>query len=261
MKKIAFLFLALFACLLCWPSGGQLPAKLGGAAPGASPPAERLPPAAVLPHDLTREPVKTGDQAPEPISLTPGRAWDVAELESMGVQERCEAILLDKRSRSLHRSQKMHSLDRLETIVSDRSLNVDGKALTEEQSRQLGELVDSLNEQKVSAAAVFRELHSSASLVALRSGQYEALHCSGSSSESQQLMVGEAMRRLGDRLGVELRDWRCENVFWSSSNGTSQRVLIWYTAAQNADCFQAADALRALSKERSDRYRRFFAGV
>lgn len=261
MKKIAFLFLALFACLLCWPSGGQLPVRLGGSASGLSLPAERYPRATALPHDVTREPVQTVDQAPEPNSLTSGRAWDVAELESMGVQERCEAILLDKLSRNLHISQKMHSLDRVEAIVSDRSLNVDGKALTEEQSRQLGELVNSLNEQKVIAAAVFRELHTSASLVALRSGQYEAVHSSRSSSESQQSMVDQAMRRLGDRLGVEFRDWRCENVFWSSSNGTSQRVLIWYTAAQNADCFQAADALRVLSKERSDRYRRFFAGI
>lgn len=132
--------------------------------------------------------------------------------------------------------------------------------MTFAQRESLAELVNQQNDQFQNAGDVQRETHIDASLNALKSNQYVYIEMGTTAAENQK-RVSKAKDSLALRFGKDLKDWRCNQSFRSSSEGDSWIVLVWYAAFQNPEPFDAADGLVKTLLNTDKSYREFFASM
>lgn len=152
------------------------------------------------------------------------------------------------------------SEDRPSTILSDPRINPEHKELTSAQMARLGQLIAERKAMKKAAAEVDMELHDEATLAALHRGQYEVLEVAQSDDVNRRLVTG-IKQRLNERFGRETVDWRCAQVFWTSSGGESRMVVVWYTKEQEPDPFVTSAEVGKFTREDPEVYRRFLADL
>ena len=176
------------------------------------------------------------------------------------LQRQVEEIILQMRNPLVPEESVYRTLDRVDDVSKNPAFNPDGKTLTIEQRVHLAKLVDEQNNQFQNAGDVQREAHVDASLSALRSNQFVYIEMGANVAENRE-KVSKAKESLSLRFGKELRDWRCNESFRSSTDGESWIVLVWYAAFQHPGPFGTADALVETLLEKDENYRRFFANL
>jgi len=169
-------------------------------------------------------------------------------------------IILQMRNPGVPEANVYRTLDKVDDISKDPSFNPQGKTLTFAQRENLAELVRQQNDAFQNAGDVQRETHIDASLNALQSTQYVYIEMATTAAENQE-RVSKAKESLALRFGKERKDWRCNQSFRSSSEGDSWIVLVWYTAFQHPEPFEAADGLVKTLLSKDQRYREFFANM
>ncbi|MDA7494461.1 hypothetical protein N8467_00175 [bacterium] len=247
---------ALIVCVSLWfPPGSPEAPVVGSTESSQAPGREVTKTTALKPQRVPAgpEPIDLGAKQEDPSSAGSSPL-------PLTVQQQVEEIILQMRNPGVPEKDVYRTLDQVDEVSKNPSFNPQGKTLTFAQRESLAELVNQQNDQFQNAGDVQRETHIDASLNALKSNQYVYIEMGTTAAENQK-RVSKAKDSLTLRFGKELKDWRCNQSFRSSSEGDSWIVLVWYTAFQNPEPFDAADGLvkTLLNKDKS--YREFFASM
>lgn len=164
-----------------------------------------------------------------------------------------------------------------ETIVSDKDINPEGKALGGQRTRDVAAIIARHREAQKLLGQRERTLSGDALLSAVATGQYIASEPSNpiAGSADRAAMVQEAQRQgaqqrdflartqemLSGRFGVPMRDWACSLLSTNLPNGTGHSTVIYYTLQQAPDLFACRKAISDdMVAERAE-LRQYFASI